>query len=188
MFPSFQEVQLWLVPIWVLQNSLFIFMNILWWNVMETKLSCKQRNVFHYCQEICSLEGMKSKNCNIRVLCGQREWNMNLLYVFAPFMCTTLLFFFWSINAKKKRLCEIKTTFVSFVLVLFLSMSIVFSKCGCCPKCLCCVVKITQWKRDWKHSTIGRKRLLCLLLEGFSDWIPINLENQQSFMHTTYQM
>ncbi len=99
---SFQEVQLWLVPIWVLQNSLFIFMNILVWNVMETKLSWKQTNVFHYCQRVYSLEGMKSKNYNIRALCEQRGWNMNLLYVFAPFMCTTLLFFFWSINAKKK--------------------------------------------------------------------------------------
>ncbi len=47
-------------------------MNILVWNVMETKLFCKQTNVFHYCQRVYSLEGMKSKNDNIRALCGQR--------------------------------------------------------------------------------------------------------------------
>jgi hypothetical protein len=154
---------------------------------METKLSCKQTNVFHYCQGVCSLEGMKSKNCNIRVLCGQGEWNMNLLYVFVPFMCTRL-FFSFDQSMQKKRLCEIKTTFVGFLLVLFLSMYIVFSQCGCCPKCLCFVGKNKSMEKDWKRSTIGRKWLLCLLLEGFSNWIPINLENQQIFVCMTNQM
>lgn len=167
MSPSFQEVQLWLVPIRVLQKKLFIFMNILWWNVMGTKLSCKQTNVFHYCQGVCSLEGLKSKNYNIRTLCVQRGWNMNLLYVFAPFMCTTLLFFFWSINAKKKRFCEIKTTFVSFLLVLFLSMSIVFSQCECCPKCLCCVVKNNSMEKGLEMFNNWKKVIIVLATKRF---------------------
>lgn len=139
---------------------------------METKLSCKQTNVFHYCQGVCSLEGMKSKNCNIRVLCGQGEWNMNLLYVFAPFMCTRL-FFSFDQSMQKKRLCEIKTTFVGFLLVLFLSMYIVFSQCGCCSKCLCFV---------------GKNKLIEKGLETFNNWkkVIIVLATRRFFKLNSY--
>jgi len=88
--------------------------------------------------------------------------SMSLLHLCAPLYCSS-----FDQSMQKKRLCEIKTTFVSFVLVLFLSMSIVFSKCGCCPKCLCCVVKYNSMEKGLETFDNWKKSIIVLAIRRF---------------------
>ncbi len=122
--------------------------------------------VLYYCQGVCSLEGMKSKNCNIRILCEQESetWtcSMSLLHLCALVYCSS-----FDQSMQKKRLCEIRTTFVSFLSVLFLSMYIVFSQCGCCPKCLCCVVKNNSMEKGLEMFNNWKKVIIVLATRRF---------------------
>jgi hypothetical protein len=87
---------------------------------------------------------------------------MSLLHLCAP-----LYYSSFDQSMQKKRLCEIKTTSVSFLFVFFLSMSIVFSQCGCCPKCLCCVVKHNSMEKELETFNNWKKVIIVLTIRRF---------------------
>jgi hypothetical protein len=88
--------------------------------------------------------------------------SMSLLHLCAP-----LYYSSFDQSMQKKRLCEIKTTSVSFLFVFFLSMSIVFSQCGCCPKCLCCVVKHNSMEKELETFNNWKKVIIVLTIRRF---------------------
>jgi uncharacterized membrane protein (DUF485 family) len=87
---------------------------------------------------------------------------MSLLHLCALVYCSS-----FDQSMQKKRLCEIRTTFVSFLSVLFLSMYIVFSQCGCCPKCLCCVVKNNSMEKGLEMFNNWKKVIIVLATRRF---------------------